>query len=1371
MKKRVRPVYALCVSIILAACIAAGCMTAVRAYASESGGMPQFGNYFVSDYDSKAEAVKANQATNEQIVSEGTVLLKNEDYSLPVPLGSKISVFGKNADRMFRGTSMTGALTQEGYSVNPTLRSFYSDSSKSGDGFRSSSGSDGSMPSGKTTGETPVSMYTDDVTQSFDEYNDAAIVVISRSGGEGTDIPRTMQCKDVNATDADNFQYWGEDAVAVKGARNKDDHYLQLDQNETDMIKMVGEKFDKVIVILNTSSHFECGFLDDPGHYAYSPAIKAALWVGEPLTTLPVAGVISGRINPSGHLTDTFARDFKADPTWQNFGNQRVKEGNVYSNLTANNRYKKHYVYYKEGIYYGYYYYETRGLTEGDAAWTASGQAGDLAINGTTTEEWSNWYDAHVVFPFGHGLSYTSFDWEIVDAPTEPVALDPDGDIQITVKVTNTGTVAGKDVVMLFSSSPYFTGEIEKPAVRLAEFGKTDMLYPVSEAGEGKPNSQEITLTFAARDMASYDYSDANKNDFKGYELEAGTYDVYVSRNAHDRSDRLKVSYTLSQDERFETDEYSGQKIENRFDEVSNELTEGEGERYLSRADWTGTFPTASVSIDARQWIVDSLEEWYTVFPEDEGKPYYTENMPTQGAKYETPILLKDMFGLSYDDPKWEDFLDQLTVDQLTQIVTQGFLKSGIDIPELGIKQIINADTPMGWANVPGMSGAGFAKITVLAATFNCELAYALGKGMGEEALWGTGESGSNIPGWYAPAVNLHRSPFGGRTGEYYSEDGVLTGKLASQVVMGARTKGLYTYVKHFAINNQESQRMGVFTWANEQCMREQYFIPYEICVKEGKATGVMTAFNRIGATWAFGDYDLITGVLRGEWGFIGSVVTDCLWAAEYVNGDAMIRAGGSLALSNVATISYNVGTPTTVSLLRRSAKDVLYLHANSMAINEGDYPTTPKKMLGYSAEKLDIAIVGEPYSATVATAELNVKWYPDLDIANVTYALAPGFRLPDGLRLSSDGSISGTPEYSINNYQFKVIATYGDEQMTSDAFSLTVIDSSGSIVYAAQSDLGTINIGETADIDVGTAEIVLGDPSETSPVTVFYSLKSGCALPEGLSLSPEGRITGTPYSAAVNCKFTVVASAIGYYSQEAEFTLSVLGKITFSGGTLGDGRFGEAYVSKVDFATGADNVTYALKEGSKLPSGLELTSGGYIVGTPAETCTNATFTVVASAPLAESAEAEYSMSVGIALSPFLSSMLTDGKTGEAYYASVNNVMGASSPEYTLKNGSTLPEGLTLSTSGEITGTPLKSGMYTFTVTVSEDGAIGDEKEFTIYVSEPSNVVSAEVPASGNDDFVVLAAVSLALGAAGLLTGAAALIITAIRGKGRSGKN
>ncbi|MBQ8302495.1 MAG: glycoside hydrolase family 3 C-terminal domain-containing protein, partial [Clostridia bacterium] len=511
---------------------------------------PEYGNYFNSDFETREEVLEFNRNLNEEIEGEGLVLLKN-DGSLPIGGDLRVSVFGKSSVNVMSGGSGSGAgggvpvtgfieaLQQEGFTVNPTLVNFYSDNSKSGSG-RGAAPGNGNVSPGYNTGETPITNYTSDIEASYENYSDAAIVVFSRISGEGFDLPRTMMW------DGSTYKSWSTASTqAVPGARDKYDHYLQLDQNESDLLKYLGDRFDNVIVLLNTGSQFEVGFLDDPGHYGYHENVKGAMWIGYPGSSgnVAIAKALKGEINPSGRTVDTWARDFKNDPVWQNFGNNLMEcvsydlKGNEYANNPApvgsgaGRAHFSDYVIYKEGIYMGYLYYETRGYTEGDGVYSSAGKGkadvvynqvtneyislsndkdGDNEIHGTDTTDWDNWYDASVVYPFGYGLSYTTFDWEIVSAnPENGAKLTADGTISIDVKVTNTGDYAGKDVVELYFTAPYYTGGIEKAHVVLGGFAKTEIIQP--------GDSDTVTVEMTVRDMSSYDWNDANENGFKGY--------------------------------------------------------------------------------------------------------------------------------------------------------------------------------------------------------------------------------------------------------------------------------------------------------------------------------------------------------------------------------------------------------------------------------------------------------------------------------------------------------------------------------------------------------------------------------------------------------------------------------------------------------------------------------------------------------------------------------------------------------------------------------------------------------------------------------------------------------------------------------------
>ncbi len=1324
-------------SVILAVALCAVMLTAAFisgdiASAAYEAPEPVFGNYFTPDYGSKDEAMAAADALNEEICEEGFTLLKNDGNALPLGGGANVSIFGKSSSELLYGlssnyvhlrgsmTTLSQSLLAAGFNVNPDLINFYASSVASGQG-RGSQPTNGTRTFGYTTGETPVSMYTEELEESYSEYKDAAIVVFSRSSGEGWDMPRTMEWDGKSYTSGGRGQ-------KVPGARNMDDHYLQLDQNEADLLEYLEEQgFEKVIVLLNTPSQFETGFLDDPGHYAYHDNIKAALWVGYPGKTgiNAVGRILKGEVNPSGKTVDTWARDFKHDPTWNNFSDNMRSGGNKYSNLSVSTGSK--YVIYKEGIYIGYRYYETRAVEEAVGVYDSS--SADKAIHGTETTQWDSWYDAHVVYPFGHGLSYTTFSQEIVaDSSTaEGTELTADGKVSVTVKVTNTGDMPGKEVVQVYYTAPYTDGEIEKSHVVLAGFAKTDILYPASEADENKPNSENVAVTFDVSDMASYDYSDANGNGFKGYELDAGDYEIKLMRNSHEVID--SITCKVSEGIRVEKDPVTGGKIENRFDEVSDYLTDpaesgGLGEKYMSRSDFEGTFPKTSIGIKAAQWIVDGIKEWTTGnTPSYEDEDWFVPqgSEPTFGDDT-GDIMLADLFGADYNDPLWSDFLDQISLNTAKRIVSEGSYRSGIEVAALGIPRVINAGQPAGYMSLfSGMEGAYyafFASDVVTASSYNETLAHKKGLAIGNEALFGTGRGKSRFPGWYAPAADTHRSPFGGRNADYYSEDGLIAGKMASGIIRGAMEKGVFCFLKHFAVNDQEVDRIGILTWANEQSMREIYFKPFELGVKEGGTVAIMSALNRLGPTWVGGNRALLTDLLRGEWGFKGAVVTD-----SYIGGysllDQMLLAGGDLALGSASGENSKIDNATELTALRNSVHNVLYIMANSMAMNTG-YAVPPELIKDYVGFILPIGSVGLAYSADLGTAEIDpdafTEGQPIPGNDEIVYALKEGSVLPEGLSLSADGMLTGTPKEEAMGTTFIVTATY-ENCLKEAQFSINITSSNGSIVYDGGSECAYAVIGEEYSFSVGSAEIYKNDATEEEieafpPIT--YSLADASALPEGLSLSRDGVISGTPTKECTDYEFTVVASALGFFDTEKTFSISVGFTLGYEGRKLADGKIGHPYLARVDTAECRNEVTYSLKQGSSLPAGLTLTDGGIIVGTPTETVTDLKVIVIASAEFGRPSEAEFVITVGMAFNDF---ELPDGEAGTEYYASVNTAQGAEDPVYALKEGSVLPDGLTLGENGVISGTPEKGGTYTITVTVNAAGRVGDEITKTLYIA------------------------------------------------------
>ena len=887
--------------------------------------------YNVGDgIDSKTDAYNAANAFNITECEEGTVLLKNESVNgapaLPLRHDETITVFGKNSVNLVYGGSGSASsdrsnaktiydsLEAAGFRYNETMKSFYEDDSRSGSGRSANPTMESGVPTGIVIGETPVGDYPQNVLDSFLE-SDVALVVISRISGEGWDLPRTMK----NA-----------DGTPVSGAMSADDHYLELDQNEQEMLKLACENFGKVIVIVNSSNAMELGFLDahDDGDltnigYDFAPHIQAALWIGGPGNNgiLALGRILDGTVNPSGRLVDTYPRDFTRDPTWQNFsinmGSSDKKAdggtGNSYyvdSTDRDGNPFGKYtgyfYVEYEEGIYVGYRYYET-----------AAHEAAQGNYPGFD-------YEAAVVYPFGYGLSYTSFEQTLNDVERK---TDTNGDAyyEISVTVTNTGAVAGKDVIQIYCTAPYIPGGIEKAYVTLSAFDKTALLQP----GE----SQTVTMTVYEQELASYDYSDANGNGHTGYELDGGEYVFRLMKNAHEEIAAQTVTITA---QNFDTDRVTGGTVENRFDDVSVQIAENT----MSRMDFAGTFPAAPTYEERRaeQSFIDGLAAPFTDSG-DAAMPYYTDAYQTQGTA--VTVRLRELIGLDKDDPLWDTFMDQMTVEDMATLIGTGCYNTQA-FEQYGIPKTVHGDGPVGFVDflksdiAKDTEVCGYASECVLGASWNKRLAYEMGVSYGNESLFGNGSQ--SYSGWYAPGVNIHRSPFGGRNPEYFSEDGLLTGQYAAAEIRGATEMGVFTEVKHFALNEQETNRNsnGILTWANEQAIRELYLVPFRYAVQQGGSRGVMSSFNRIGTSWTGGSYALCTQILRDEWGFEGMVISDFNASTAYMDPDLMIRAGGDLNLCQDGKPSTSSGklTATQASLIRTAAKNILYVIANSNAMN-----------------------------------------------------------------------------------------------------------------------------------------------------------------------------------------------------------------------------------------------------------------------------------------------------------------------------------------------------------------------------------------------------------------------------------------------------
>ena len=852
----------------------------------------------------KAEAFANAQEVNLKLAEEGFVLLKNENATLPLNKGARISVFSKNSVNLSYGGSGSGgfdtsnnknlyeSLNDAGFVTNPTLKRFY-ESSQSGP-VRTANSSD--LDNGDNqkiaTAETPQSKYTDAVKNSYADYSDAALVVITRIGGEGFDLPR----------------YQGDS----EGAVSPDSHYLELDQNEIDLLTAVTDgTFKRVVVVFNTPSSFEATFLKDSAYAAFADKIDAAVWIGftgsNGITAL--GEILNGDVNPSGRLVDTWAADFTKNPSFVNFGTGCLPDttdkydGGMYYSVD-----------YEEGIYVGYRYYETRGETDGE-----------------------DWYNANVVYPFGYGLSYTTFDWTVGDASASEIELGTTITVPVTVK--NTGSVAGKEVVQLYASAPYTLGGIEKAHKVLVGFAKTKLLQP----GE----SETVTVSFDPYSAASYDYRDANSNGFSGYELEAGEYTLYVSRNAHESEKAIALN--LAADVQIGTDPTTDSEVVNRYTDSENFLdSDWQLDAMLSRADWEGTWPTPQT---AQQHAgTDRLYE--EIRSEEHNNPtdFDSEEYPWFGE--EPTLTLRDLLPsaeaegyepvVSYDDERWEELMMGCDEEEMIALINNGAYHT-LAMESVGLPATIHGDGPSGFTCFMSKEQVNgtcqYVSEPVMASTWNINLMNELGEAIGEEGTIGDKATGQPYSSIYAPGVNIHRSPFGGRCSEYFSEDPFISGMMGAAEVQGIQSRGVLPTVKHFVANEQETHRSigGDLSWLSEQALREIYLKPFEYTVKLGETRGIMTSFNRIGTRWTGGDYRLLTEILRNEWGFNGLVICDFNTIPQYMIPRMMFYAGGSIDLATQQSAMWtdcDTSDAGDAIVLMRAVKDVMYALVNSNAMN-----------------------------------------------------------------------------------------------------------------------------------------------------------------------------------------------------------------------------------------------------------------------------------------------------------------------------------------------------------------------------------------------------------------------------------------------------
>ena len=822
-------------------------------------------------------------------------MLKNDDSNLPLS-NKKVNVFGWGSTNPVYGGTGSGSMSDQydtvslldgmkeaGLETNADLSKLYTD-------YRADRPVVAMWSQDWTLPEVPADQYSDSLLSDAKSFSDEAVVVLTRVGGEGADLPTNMKAKTItyknNSKDYDDFQ--------------DGEHFLQLSKTERDMIDLVTKNFDKVTLVYNGANAFQFDFLSN------YPQIKSVLWCPPAGQTVfsALGDVLAGETNPSGKTSDTFVKDLTKTPVFNNTDGAAAASSSsvgtdgafVYDNVddlaatyTAftgrENTVLPSFVNYVEGIYVGYKFYETA--------------ADEGLIN----------YDDTVIYPFGYGLSYTSFEQKMGDVSHK------DGKVTFDVTVTNTGDTAGKDVVEVYYNPPYTDGGIEKASKNLVAFEKTGKLEPGA--------SETVKIEFDDDDMASYD----NKN-AKAWVLEKGDYDISIQSDSHHviDSEKINVADTITYDSESNTHNDDQTVATNQFDYAAGDVT------YLSRANHFANYVEAtaaptnfSMSDEVKAAFTNNGNYDPTKYDDD------SDEMPTTGAK--NGLRLADMYGKDYDDADWEKLLDQLTFDDMDNLIANGGYGTPA-VSSVGKIQLTDADGPASLNNnFTGVGSIGFPASTAFACTWNKDLAKQFGEMIGDMA------HDMHVAGWYAPAMNIHRNAFSGRTFEYFSEDALLSGAMASNEIAGAKEKGVYSFMKHFALNDQETKRTEMLcTWTNEQAMREIYLKPFEMSVKEGGAQAVMSAFNYIGNTYAGGNNALLNTVLRDEWGFKGFVLTDYFGGYGYQNGDQEIRNGNDSMLATTSITNHITDkSATSVKAMRTAAHNILYTAANSWQYADGE--------------------------------------------------------------------------------------------------------------------------------------------------------------------------------------------------------------------------------------------------------------------------------------------------------------------------------------------------------------------------------------------------------------------------------------------------
>ena len=852
-------------------------------------------NATITKYMLSDSTVSAANELAKEVQSEAITMLKNDDSNLPLS-NKKVNVFGWGSTNPVYGGTGSGSMSDQydtvslldgmkeaGLETNADLSKLYTD-------YRADRPVVAMWAQDWTLPEVPADQYSDSLISDAKSFSDEAVVVITRVGGEGADLPTNMKAETItyenNSKDYDDFR--------------DGEHFLQLSKTEHDMIDLVTKNFDKVTLVYNGANAFQFDFLSN------YPQIKSVLWCPPAGQTgfSALGDVLAGETNPSGKTSDTFVKDLTKTPVFNNTDGAAAASSSsvgangafVYDN--ADDLAAKYtgftgqestvlpsFVNYVEGIYVGYKFYETA--------------ADEGLIN----------YDDTVIYPFGYGLSYTSFEQKMGDVSHK------DGKVTFDVTVTNTGDTAGKDVVEVYYNPPYADGGIEKASKNLVAFEKTGKLEPGA--------SETVKIEFDDDDMASYD----NKN-AKAWVLEKGDYAISIQSDSHHviDSEKINVADTITYDSESNTHNDDQTVATNQFDYAAGDVT------YLSRANHFANYAEAtaaptnfSMSDEVKAAFTNNGNYDPTKYDDD------SDEMPTTGAK--NGLRLADMHGKDYDDADWEKLLDQLTFDDMDNLIANGGYGTPA-VSSVGKIQLIDADGPASLNNnFTGVGSIGFPASTAFACTWNKDLAKQFGEMIGDMA------HDMHVAGWYAPAMNIHRGAFSGRTFEYFSEDPLISGVMASNEIAGAKEKGVYSFMKHFALNDQETNRTNmVCTWADEQSIREIYLKPFEMSVKEGGAQAVMSSFNYIGYTYAGASNNLLNTVLRDEWGFKGFVLTDYFGGYGYQNADQEIRNGNDSMLATTKITNHITDkSATSVKAMRTAAHNILYTTANGWQYENGE--------------------------------------------------------------------------------------------------------------------------------------------------------------------------------------------------------------------------------------------------------------------------------------------------------------------------------------------------------------------------------------------------------------------------------------------------